>query len=84
MSNLTESIQNIDLLNVQEYWNVLENIIINSVDKNAPIKVITNGSSKKIENLPLQIKNKINERQRLSKLSKLSPVLIETQKSETK
>ena len=61
----------IDIDDVQEYWNVLENKIINVVDEISPL---TNYSGNVIkENTPKIIRNKINRRNRLLKSFKRHP-----------
>ena len=59
----------IDCVSVQDYWNVLENIIINQVDQLAPITQFKNdvGSN---SGPPLFIKNKIIKRKKLMKKQK--------------
>ena len=45
-------------LNVQDFWNTLENIVINTVDELAPIKMFTVNPPTKSLNLPMSIKQK--------------------------
>ena len=59
----------IECVDVQGYWNSLENILITITDELAPIVEINRNTTKK-ENVPRIIKNKINKRKRLLKLSK--------------
>ena len=58
---------NIDFskMNVQECWNFIENVIINTVDKLAPIKMYPVNPPRKNPNIPCSIKQKINKRNRL-------------------
>ena len=60
---------NIDFskMNVQECWNSIENVIINTVDKLAPIKMYPVNPPRKNPNIPCSIKQKINKRNRLLK-----------------
>ena len=65
-SRLLSSDVNWASLNVCEYWNTLEDVIINCVDEIAPLKSFTlNGN--KSGSLPRSVKNKINKRNRLLK-----------------
>ena len=57
---------NIGIENVQEYWNVFENMIINVVDKLAPLVTFVNDVAKETKP-PFHIKRAINIRQRLLK-----------------
>ena len=50
---------------VQEYWNSLENVLINATDQLAPITLIKTNESN--QNVPLHIKAKLNKRNRLLK-----------------
>ena len=61
-----------DIDSVQEYWNVLENLIIGVVDTIVPIVEFINNSAKNSP-LPTHIKTKINTRKRLLKQLKNSP-----------
>ena len=53
--------------NVQEHWNVLENLIINTVDKLAPLEVYSPLHNKVKSTPPKNVKNLINVRKRLLK-----------------
>ena len=52
-------------LNVQDFWNTIENFAINTVDKLAPIKKFPLNPPTKSLNLPMSIKQKNNKRNRL-------------------
>ena len=62
---------NIGVDDVQEYWNVLENKLINIVDEIVPLKTFEGHVVKEIT--PKFIKNKINKRNRLLKCFKRRP-----------
>ena len=61
-----------DADSVQEYWNILENKIINIVDAIVPIVEFQNNSVKNSPT-PIHIKTKMNTRKRLLKQFKNSP-----------
>ena len=67
LSNLNIASTDWSSLDVQASWNAIENIIINTVDKLAPIKIFPVDQPLKVKNLPFSIKNKINKRNRLLK-----------------
>ena len=67
LSNLNIASTDWSSLDVQASWNAFENIIINTVDKLAPIKIFPVDQPLKVKNLPFSIKNKINKRNRLLK-----------------
>ena len=54
-------------MNVQETWNAIENVIINTVDQLAPIKMYPVNPPLKKLNIPWPIKQKLNKRNRLLK-----------------
>ena len=54
-------------MNVQETWNAIENVIINTVDQLAPIKMYPVNPPLKKLNIPWPIKQKFNKRNRLLK-----------------
>ena len=54
-------------MNVQENWNAIENVIINTVDQLAPIKMYPVNPPLKKLNIPWPIKQKLNKRNRLLK-----------------
>ena len=62
----------IDSFTVQEYWNKLENLIINLVDQIVPLTEFNNEICSGLKP-PLLIRNKINKRKRLKKKLKISP-----------
>ena len=64
---------NIDIDNVQEFWNSFEKKLINEVDEIVPLTAFNGGVVK--TNIPKNIKNKINKRNRLLKSFKKSPTL---------
>ena len=67
LSNLNIASTDWSSLDVQASWNAFENIIINTVDKLAPIKIFPVDQPLKVKNLPFSIKNKINKQNRLLK-----------------
>ena len=62
----------IDCINVQQYWNCFENIMINVIDDIVPIEESRPVKPKKT-NLPSSIKTKVNQRNRLIKRNKNNP-----------
>ena len=64
---------NINIDNVQEFWNVFENNLIRVVDEIVPLTDFVGNVVK--SNIPKNIKNKINKRNRLLKSFKKSPTL---------
>ena len=54
-------------MNVQETWNAIENVIINTVDQLAPIKMYPVNPPLKKLNIPWPIKQKLNKCNRLLK-----------------
>ena len=62
----------IDCVNVQQYWNCFENILINVVDEIVPI-VESCPLKQKNTNLPPSIRTKVNQRNRLIKRNKMNP-----------
>ena len=58
------------LISVQDYWTVMENIIINAVDKYAPL--VNSGSKAKSKSIfeRHEIKSKLNKRKRLLRQDK--------------
>ena len=64
---------NIDIDNVQEFWNSFEKKLINVIDEIVPLTAFNGGVVK--TNIPKNIKNKINKRNRLLKSFKKSPTL---------
>ena len=72
-STVFESVNfDIDCNDVQEYWNNLENIIINEVDKLVPLTEFKNDCGP-ISKPPQAIRNKLNKRKRLIKKYKAQP-----------
>ena len=67
LNNLNANNVNLSDLNVQDCWNTIENIIINTVDKVAPMKKFPSNPPAKNVNVPSSIKQKINKRDRLLK-----------------
>ena len=57
---------------VQQYWNVFENLLVNIVDKVAPLATFTNNKITNID-LPNSIKNILNKRHRFLKNFKRNP-----------
>ena len=55
-------------LNVCEYWNALEGVLIRSIDSVAPLKAFKVNLKPKSNDLPKPVKQKINKRKRLLKL----------------
>ena len=53
--------------NVQEHWNVLENVIVTVIDSLAPIVTCENVPSRRNDKVPREIKSKINLRKTLLK-----------------
>ena len=72
---LNEILQSTDLTidndTVQEYWNTLENMLINIVDKIAPLKRFSNNSTA-VSNPPKTIKSKINRRNNILQNNRVS------------
>ena len=73
MENLvTETIRNTtcmwESLDVQEYWNVIENVLINCVDSLAPLEYRSHEGNNASNKTPKNIKNLINVRNRLLKI----------------
>ena len=64
---------NINIDNVQKFWNVFENNLIRVVDEIVPLTDFVGNVVK--SNIPKNIKNKINKRNRLLKSFKKSPTL---------
>ena len=64
---------NIEVEDVQQYWNVFENKIIKIIDEIIPISNFKGDVIK--EKTPKNIKNKINRRNRLLKNFKQNPNL---------
>ena len=62
---------NIDIEDVQDFWNVFENKLIKIVDEIVPMTQFDGNIIK--ERIPKLIKNKINRRNRLLKTFKLNP-----------
>ena len=56
---------NWSILNVTDHWNALEDIIINAVDEEAPLKYFKVNNVTKFDGIPISIKQKINKRKRL-------------------
>ena len=65
----------IDCADVQQYWNIFENHVINAVDKVVPIEELCPQKMKKNE-IPTQIRTKLNQRIRLIKKNKTQPSLV--------
>ena len=63
----------VDIDNVQEFWNVFENKLIKVVDKLVPLTSFVGTTVK--SNVPKNIKNKINKRNRLLRSFKRSPTV---------
>ena len=64
----------IGIENVQEYWNVFENMLINVIDTIAPLVTFVNDVAKETKPPP-HIKNAINTRQRILKNYRKHPCL---------
>ena len=64
---------NFDVDSVQEYWNSLENVLINVADKLAPLKRFSNDKLLRPHPLPNAIKKHLNKRKRLLKKNKTMP-----------
>jgi hypothetical protein len=64
------NVNNIDwsILNFQDSWNAIENVIINTVDKLAPVKMFPINPPNNSLKVPRSIKQKLNKRNRLLKL----------------
>ena len=62
----------IDRMHVQDYWNSFENLVVNVVDKLAPVVLFRNELGPRTKP-PRIITAKINKRKRLSKQLKLIP-----------
>jgi hypothetical protein len=62
---------NIDCVDVQAYWNCFENLVINRVDKIAPLVLFNNDRAPPTKP-PLAIHSKINKRKRLIKKQKVN------------
>ena len=62
---------NIDCTDVQAFWNLFENLVINEVDKLAPLVTFRNDQAPKVKP-PLLIRTKINRRDRLLKKFKVN------------
>ena len=65
---------NIDIEDVQDFWNVFENKLIKIVDEIVPMTQFDGNIIK--ERIPKLIKNKINRRNRLLKTFKRNPTLL--------
>ena len=63
---------NADVLTVNEYWNILESVLINTIDSIAPISVFSSNPKTRNSELPLTIKAKVSKRKRLLKLNKIN------------
>ena len=66
---------NIDCVDVQQYWNILENKIICIVDTLSPIVRFSNDAVHK-KNPPRNIKKKLNKRKNLLKKNKIQPTAL--------
>ena len=62
----------VDCTDVQQFWNMLENKIINKVDTLIPLKEFTNNRVPNSKS-PVAIRSKINKRKRLIKKHRLNP-----------
>jgi hypothetical protein len=62
----------IDIDNVQEYWNVFENLLINVVDAVAPLAEFVNNIAKNTKP-PKEVNNLLNVRKRCLKQFKSNP-----------
>ena len=69
-----EVVLEIDCIDVQQYWNEFENIIIDVIDKIVPIEEMCPQKTQRTE-IPNSIKTKINQRNRIIKKNKLQPSL---------
>jgi hypothetical protein len=58
---------------VQQYWNVFENLLVNIVDKVAPLATFINNKITNID-IPNSIKNILNKRHRSLKNLKRNPL----------
>ena len=57
-------------LNVGEHWNSIEHVLINCVDKHAPLINISQNHNNNCKWLPNNVKQKLNKRKRLIRLDK--------------
>ena len=62
--------------NVQEHWNVIENVILSAIDSTAPEVNVNMSKNAKSENLPNEIRNMLNKRKRLLNFKKQLLVLL--------
>ena len=73
-TKLINILNDCDLINenvsVQQYWNTLENVLINAADQVAPLIYIKDNSFSKLS-IPRPIKTKINKRNKLLERNKL-------------
>ena len=58
-------------LNVQELWNVLENVIVHCVDQIVPMSNVVSNLNCKNQKIPSHVKSKINKRKRLLHIDKI-------------
>ena len=63
-------------LNVQEYWNCLNTVIINCVDAYVPLVNVKTMSKSKPSKVPCVIRNKQNIRRRLINLDRMRSSII--------
>ena len=59
------NVANTDALTVNEFWNVLENVLVNTIDFVAPLKAVKMSTKSHSSELPKYLKEKITKRKRL-------------------
>ena len=59
------NVANADALTVNEFWNVLENVLVNTIDFVAPLKAVKMSTKSHSSELPKYLKEKITKRKRL-------------------
>ena len=70
--NLLSSLNvNYDVLNVQELWNIIENVIIECIDKCAPLVSVDLNLKKSPSSIPSHVKNAMNKRKRFLHLDRI-------------
>ena len=61
---------NVNALTVNEYWNVLEHVLINTIDCVAPLKAVNMNPKSQRSLLPKHLKEKLTKRKRLLNYNK--------------
>ena len=70
--NLLSSLNvNYDVLNVQELWNVVENVIIECIDKCTPLVSVNLNLKKSPSSIPSHVKNAMNKRKQFLHLDRI-------------